>query len=247
MFQTGPRIPAHNRHGRFILPKVSQEYLDSRRSEILDAALLCFSRDGFHRTTMQDIVHQSGMSPGAIYNYFKSKEEIIEAIANQRQLKENRLVKHAIDTGHADKVLERIRDAFLEELDNSRERLRRRVSVQLWGEAQRNSNVRRIVQNSFEEPRKLISGVLTAAKKRGAIADCVDPDAMACFVIAAFHGLVMQREWDDHFSAVPHKEMFNLLWRAVTGPANEVKSHQERKRSNHARLSNKSRKAEDVS
>jgi hypothetical protein len=33
-----------------------------------------FSRDGFHCTTMQDIVPESGLSPGAIYNYFKSKE-----------------------------------------------------------------------------------------------------------------------------------------------------------------------------
>jgi AcrR family transcriptional regulator len=43
------------------MPKVSQKYLDARRSEILDAAIVCFSRDGFHRATMQDIVRQSGL------------------------------------------------------------------------------------------------------------------------------------------------------------------------------------------
>lgn len=203
------------------MPKVSKEYLDSRRSEILDAALLCFSRDGFHRTTMQDIVRQSGLSPGAIYNYFKSKEQIIEAIASHRQLKEKQLVTDAIETGPADKALERLRDAFLDELDNPKERLRRRVNVQLWAEAQRNPGIRRVVRRSFEEPRKLISEVLSAAQTEGAIAKWVDRDALACFFIAAFHGLVLQREWDEKFSAEPHKLLLNSLLEALSVKANE--------------------------
>ncbi len=187
-----------------------------RRSEILDAALVCFSKDGFHGTTMHDIVRQSRLSPGAIYNYFKSKEEIIEAIANQRQLKENLLVMNTINTGPAAQALERIRDAFLDELNNPKERLRRRVSVQLWAEGQRNSTIRRVVRRSFDEPRKLISAVLDAAQKQGAIADSVDTGALACFVIAAFHGLVLQREWNEEFSAEPFKVLFNSLLQAVS-------------------------------
>jgi AcrR family transcriptional regulator len=206
------------------LPKVSKEYLDSRRSEILDAALVCFSREGFHPTTMQDIVRESGLSPGAIYNYFKSKEEIIEAIANQRHLKEKRLVTETIDTGPADQALARLRDAFLDELDNPKERLRRRVSVQLWAEAQRNPSIRRVVRRSFEEPRKLITAALIRAQRQGAIADLADPDALACFVIAAFHGLVLQREWNDKFSAEPFKVLLSSLLQAVSVRADEPKA-----------------------
>ncbi len=205
------------------MPKVSKEYLDSRRSEILGAALVCFSRDGFHRTTMQDIVRESGLSPGAIYNYFKSKEEIVEAIAIRRQLKEKQLVTDSIASGPADQALQRLRDAFLNELDNPKERLRRRVSVQLWAEAQRNPGIRRLVRRSFEEPRKLISELVMAARAQGTIADWVNPDVLACFLIAAFHGLVLQREWDDQFSVEQHKSLFNSLLRAVTVPANPNK------------------------
>lgn len=224
MFRSVPRILERTYPRRSCLPKVSKEYLDGRRSEILDAALVCFSRDGFHRTTMQDIVRQSGLSPGAIYNYFKSKEEIIEAIANQRQLKERRLVTDAIDTGPAGKALERVRDAFWDELDNPKERLRRRVSVELWAEAQRNPSIRRLVRRSFEEPRKLISEVLATAQAQGAIADGVDPDALACFVIAVFHGLVLQREWDEQFSAEPYKILLSLLLEAISVKANSFLS-----------------------
>jgi len=206
------------------LPKVSKEYLTSRREEILDAALVCFSRDGFHRTTMRDIVSESGLSPGAIYNYFKSKEEIVEAIASQRQTKEKRLVRDAIEAGPPSNSLLRIRDAFLDELNSPKERLRRRVSVQLWAEAQRDPNIRKLVRRSFEEPRKLIFEVLSAAQKEGALATSIDLDALASFLIAAFHGLVLQREWDDRFSPDSHKAMFNLLLAATMGHSNAAEA-----------------------
>ncbi len=199
------------------MPKVSQQYLDGRRSEILDAAIACFSRDGLHRTTMKDIVRESQLSPGAIYNYFKSKEEIIEAIAERRQEKEGELIFEAIQRGPAASALTRVRDAFLDELGNPKERLRRRVSVQLWAEAQRSTGVRKIVRRSFEEPRKLLTEALLDAQKSGAIARWADVDAIACFVIAAFHGLVLQQEWDSDFSPEPHKLLLDLLLKAVAG------------------------------
>jgi len=56
-------------------PDVSEE----RRAQIIEAALACFLRNGFTNTTMDDIVQESGLSKGAIYWYFKSKDEIFHA------------------------------------------------------------------------------------------------------------------------------------------------------------------------
>lgn len=204
------------------MPKVSQEYLDARRSEILDAAIACFSRDGLHGTTMHDIVRQSGLSPGAIYNYFKSKEEIIAAIASRRQAKERELLASAISEGPTEKAFLRLRDAFLNELSNPAERQRRRVSVQLWAEAQRSAAIRKIVEQSFAEPRKQISDLFAEAQKHGALTKTVSTDALASFVIALFHGLVLQNEWDRNFSAVPHKELIGLLLSAITPAKDSV-------------------------
>jgi len=61
------------------MPKVSEAYLEERRQQILDAAMACFARKGFHQTTMEDIGNEAGVSPGVAYRYFANKEDIIEA------------------------------------------------------------------------------------------------------------------------------------------------------------------------
>jgi len=61
------------------MPKVSQEHSDARRRQIIDAAFQCFARKGFHQTSMRDIYQQAGLSPGAVYHYFDSKDAIIQA------------------------------------------------------------------------------------------------------------------------------------------------------------------------
>jgi AcrR family transcriptional regulator len=63
------------------VPRVSAEYLEHRREQILNAAQRCFSRKGFYQTSMQDVFRESGLSAGAVYRYFKSKDELIQAIS----------------------------------------------------------------------------------------------------------------------------------------------------------------------
>ena len=66
------------------MPKISEAKRETRRQEILDAALRCFSRDGFHNTTTADIVRESGVSQGTLYLYFATKEDIVVALADER-------------------------------------------------------------------------------------------------------------------------------------------------------------------
>jgi TetR/AcrR family transcriptional regulator, transcriptional repressor of aconitase len=60
------------------VPKISEEYRTARRSEIARAALRCFARKGFDATSMADIIAESGLSAGAIYGHYKSKNELIQ-------------------------------------------------------------------------------------------------------------------------------------------------------------------------
>jgi AcrR family transcriptional regulator len=60
-------------------PDVSEE----RKGQIIQAATDVFTRKGFHDARMDDIVKETGLSKGALYWYFKSKEELIIAILDR--------------------------------------------------------------------------------------------------------------------------------------------------------------------
>ena len=78
------------------MPRVGEEHRAQRRRAILDAAVACFDRRGLHGTTMQDIIAESGLSVGAIYTYYASKDAIIAAIASERHARERELLDAAI-------------------------------------------------------------------------------------------------------------------------------------------------------
>lgn len=65
------------------MPKLKPDTQRARREHILDAALVCFARGGFHATTMQSICREAGVSPGALYVYFDSKEALIEGLCER--------------------------------------------------------------------------------------------------------------------------------------------------------------------
>jgi TetR/AcrR family transcriptional regulator, transcriptional repressor of aconitase len=191
------------------MPKVSQSYLDARRTQILDAANFCFARQGFHRSTMHDIVRQSKLSPGAIYNYFSSKDEIIAAIANDRHAKERALLNAAAKAPTLIAALEQIRDAFFGPLQDPQERLRRRVGIQLWAEAQRNPQILKLVRRGIDQPRRILTALITKAQRRAELSEKVPAEALARFLIASFHGLVLQIEWDPSVSPRPYVHLLD--------------------------------------
>ena len=193
------------------MPKVSQSHVDARRRQILDAATTCFSREGFHRATMQDIVAESGLSPGAIYNYFASKEDIVEALAEERHDRENAVIAAARKKKGLAPVLQEIQRAFFGSLEDPKERRRRRVSIQLWAEAQRSPRIRKIVRRGIDGPRRLLARLVADAQRRRDILRDLDPDAVARFMIAAYQGFVLQLEWDDKAPIEPYVAVLDLF------------------------------------
>jgi TetR/AcrR family transcriptional regulator, repressor for uid operon len=69
------------------MPKLKPGTQTARREHILDSAELSFARSGFHRTTVQDICRDAGVSLGALYVYFASKEALIAGITERNRAK----------------------------------------------------------------------------------------------------------------------------------------------------------------
>ena len=65
------------------MPKVSREHMTARRNEILDAAQRVFARNGYRGSSVAQIIKESGLSAGAIYSYFPSKEDLFRAVVDK--------------------------------------------------------------------------------------------------------------------------------------------------------------------
>ncbi len=199
------------------MPKVSQAHLDARRSQIIDAASLCFSRDGLHGTTMQDIIRQSGLSAGAIYRYFAGKEEIIEAIADQRHAREQEAIGNAAREADPGRSLARLLQHFFGSLRDAREQERRRLGIQLWAEALHNERLRAVVRRGVEEPRKMLAAIATDAQRRGMLRRDVPADAVARAFIALFQGVILQQAWDKGAEINPYLAAVEAILEALLG------------------------------
>src|SRR5438552_13801419 len=68
------------------MPRVVPEYKEEARTRILTAANQVFGEKGYRQATMDDVAKKLGVSKGALYLYFASKEELFEAIARAEPL-----------------------------------------------------------------------------------------------------------------------------------------------------------------
>jgi AcrR family transcriptional regulator len=182
---------------RLVLPKISDLKRNTRRQQVLDAALACFSENGFHQTGMADIVQRSGMSHGAVYGYFQSKDDIIEALADDRHAGEallNSLGKQKEDPIEAIQEIVRAYAHWLIEPDGGP---RRRVSVHGWAEALRSERVRARVVEGIDSPRSMIAGIIEKAQREGRMSRSLSAEAIARSFVALFQGLVLQVTWGE--------------------------------------------------
>lgn len=78
------------------MPKLTSQATEQRQRHILNAAVRCFSHLGYHATTMRHILAKAQLSAGALYNYYPSKEAILQAIA-ERDLQRSQLAIAQLD------------------------------------------------------------------------------------------------------------------------------------------------------
>jgi AcrR family transcriptional regulator len=62
------------------VPKLKPQEVEERRREIIEAARRCFLQNGFHQTTTDEICREASITPGGLYHYFGSKDELIAAV-----------------------------------------------------------------------------------------------------------------------------------------------------------------------
>lgn len=144
-----------------------------RRQHILDAAIRCFARNGFHLTRTAEICTEAGMSPGNLFHYFPSKDAIIAAIVEDDQRASTARLALAADSDDAWGALLAIIDDTLRAYADP---LFLRITLEIIAEAVRNPALHDCVQANESARRAALATLLSRATVRGQV-QLLDGDA----------------------------------------------------------------------
>src|SRR5215470_5190979 len=185
-----------------------------RRSEILAAAQTCFARAGFHQTSMQEICAEAGMSPGNLYRYFRSKEEIIAGIA-ERDRAETAQNLAAVSAenffdGLAALAQQHLVERSLEEVA---------LCAEIMAESRRNPAVARIYQDMETDVRAQFIALLREAAGRGEVRNDIDFDGTVTVLFALADGLSWRRAVEPSFNATAVMPIVLGMVRQLLNPA----------------------------
>lgn len=159
-----------------------------RPTQILNAAIACFGKRGFHQTSMHDISAEAEISVGLIYRYFPSKEAVIAALADRHKRQVHALVEEART---APTLLEAMEILFTAHCCDNPKVISAFV-VDLYAEAARNTQIANLVRGMLET---LIAGVtdLIAHSPEGQhVTHALKPREMAELVFAVARGMLMR-------------------------------------------------------
>lgn len=158
-----------------------------RRSQILEAAMRCFARRGFHQTSMHDISAEAGISVGLIYRYFASKEAVISTMADCHKQELQRVLERA---RHAPTLLESLEILFTAHCCDSPQVVSAFV-VDLYSEASRNPHVANLVRGILHTLMKAVTDLITRSREAKNISHDLSPNELAELILAAGRGMLM--------------------------------------------------------
>lgn len=157
-----------------------------RRREILEASAACFVRRGFHQTTMNEICAEADISPGGLYRYFESKEEIVVAIAEADRSDTHRLL--GIMDG-SDDVVEGLIAVFRLMIPAVADPDYGRLGLEVTAEAARNPKVGVLFTRNQVEVRNRLAVALGKGQSMGQVDRNLDPSAAAEVLLSIIDGL----------------------------------------------------------
>ncbi|HEV3172916.1 MAG TPA: TetR family transcriptional regulator C-terminal domain-containing protein [Actinocrinis sp.] len=163
---------------------------ESKREEIVAAALDRFHADGYNATGVKDITDAAGVPKGSFYNHFESKESlatlVLERYGETRRLDE--LADTSVDP------LDRLRNhfTFARRENESRDFTRGCMFGNFGAEIVDHSDeIRESVRQSFDAWAQALASTIAEARDAGTVRADIDPDKTARFLLSAWEGTLI--------------------------------------------------------
>ncbi|KQR54106.1 hypothetical protein ASF88_04560 [Leifsonia sp. Leaf336] len=198
------------------MPKVTEEYRSARRHEIAQAALRCFARNGFAATSMADIIAESGLSAGAIYGHYASKDELIELTASEildarfLEVAEARM-QHPLPA--PGQIVRLLVTGLLSHIVDVQ------LLVQVWGQVPINPGLKRMSSEIGDRIRSMFTDYLTEWHAQAMPAEAARTRAVreSSVYMSLVQGYVIQTVLFDGFDGPTYLDVVDGL--SLSGPA----------------------------
>ena len=188
-----------------------------RRSQILDAALVCFAKRGFHQASMHDISAEAGISVGLIYRYFENKEAVISAMADRHKQEISEMLERA---RQAPTLLESLEILFTAHCCEDAPQVVSAFVVDLYAEASRNPHVANLVRDVLDTAMDGVRDLIARAPEAQNAAHGLTPNELAELIFAVARGMLMldvlrPQEMTAAERRARQLEVTRRLWRSL--------------------------------
>ncbi len=171
------------------MPHPSPETSLDRRTQILDAAIICFAKRGFHQTSMHDVSAEAGISVGLIYRYFANKEAVIAAMADKHKQEIQELLERA---RQAPSLFESLEIIFTAHCCENSPKVLSAFVVDLYAEASRNPPIADLVRDVLETAMEGVTDLIARSPEANAAATHgLQPHELAELIFAVARGMLM--------------------------------------------------------
>ena len=194
-----------------------------RRSQILQAAMLCFAKCGFHQSSMHNIADEAGISVGLIYRYFPSKEAVIGALADEHKQELHDLLERA---RQAPSLLDSLEILLTAHCCEDNPQMHCAFVVDLFAEAGRNPRIANVVRDVLETGMAGVTDVIARAPEMQNPPHGLTPREVTELIFAAARGSMM-RDVLEHAQVSTNErrerqlKVVRQLWQLLFDHANQ--------------------------
>src|SRR5689334_22575941 len=212
-----------NVHSSYPMANTQVEPTLDRRSQILDAALICFAKHGFHQASMHDISAEAGISVGLIYRYFQNKEAVISAMADRHKKEIQELLERA---RQAPTLLESLEILFTAHCCENSPKVQSAFVVDLYAEASRNPDVADLVRDVLQAAMDGVTDLISRSPEANRAAHGLTPEELSELIFAVARGMLMRDVLQPQEMTAAERrsrqlEVTRRLWRLLFNPQDE--------------------------
>ncbi len=178
------------------MPRITEERREARREQVLQAARACLEEHGLEAVSMEMIIARSGLSTGAVYGYFKGKNEIINAVVSEgtAQLAEELLpILTNTEPPPLPELVGQVLGAIVDFATRDEHVNRLLVSIHGWSHAQSDPTLKAATRYAYTRLRTAYADSVKRWQAAGAFDATADPEGVAELLTSVTLGFVAQR------------------------------------------------------